>query len=67
MRFASEDVRHKFHSLPAAEQYEWVELDESLANSGEMLLIESVNPFTDTKQSVQSRIVSADGKITSER
>ncbi len=63
MRFASEDVRHAFHSLPAAEQFEWVALDESLAQRSEMLYIVEVFLNESPRTSVRALALGADGQI----
>lgn len=42
MTFASEELRHIFHQLPTQKQYEWVSLDEYLAQSGKLLHIEQL-------------------------
>lgn len=67
MRFASEEVRHAFHSLPAETQYEWVQFNETLADSGDMLIVCEVCLAGDPRRAVIAKIVSAGGTPTSDR
>lgn len=55
MTFEGEEVREKFHSLPAQQQLEWCELEIYLARQGKQVHVEEVI-FVDGDSEVLVRI-----------